>query len=75
MAKNSRFAVVTCILLLAAGMLAGPFAFSAPDDKQSALAPVPPMGWNSWDSYGTAVREENVRANADAMARDLAKFG
>jgi hypothetical protein len=33
------------------------------------------MGWNSWDSYGTAVREAQVKANADVMARDLAKYG
>lgn len=33
------------------------------------------MGWNSWDSYGTTVREENVKANADWMAEHLAKYG
>jgi alpha-galactosidase len=33
------------------------------------------MGWNSWDSYGTTVREEQVTANADAMASDLASHG
>jgi hypothetical protein len=33
------------------------------------------MGWNSWDSYGTTVREDQVKANADVMARDLAKHG
>lgn len=39
------------------------------------VAPAPPMGWNSWDSYGTSVTEEQVKANADVMARDLAKYG
>ncbi len=39
------------------------------------LAPTPPMGWNSWDSYGTTVRERDVKANADVMARDLKKHG
>jgi len=39
------------------------------------VAPVPPMGWNSWDSYGTSVTEAQVKANADAMARDLARYG
>ncbi len=39
------------------------------------VAPTPPMGWNSWDSYGTTVREEQVKANADVMARDLAQHG
>jgi alpha-galactosidase len=38
-------------------------------------APAPPMGWNSWDSYGTTVREEQVKANADWMAEHLAKYG
>ena len=33
------------------------------------------MGWNSWDSYGTTVREEQVKANADWMAARLAKYG
>jgi len=33
------------------------------------------MGWNSWDSYGTTVTEAQVKANADAMARDLASHG
>jgi hypothetical protein len=33
------------------------------------------MGWNSWDSYGTAVREPDVKANADFMAEHLAKYG
>jgi alpha-galactosidase len=33
------------------------------------------MGWNSWDSYGTTVREEQVKANADWMAQHVAKFG
>jgi alpha-galactosidase len=42
---------------------------------QSSPAPAPPMGWNSWDSYGTTVREEQVKANADWMAEHLAKYG
>jgi alpha-galactosidase len=33
------------------------------------------MGWNSWDSYGTTVRESQVKANADWMALHLAKYG
>ena len=27
----------------------------------------PPMGWNSWDCYGTTVTEEEVLANAAFM--------
>src|SRR6186713_1868723 len=31
----------------------------------------PPMGWNSYNCYGSAVHEDEVRANADYMARKL----
>lgn len=34
-----------------------------------------PMGWNSWDCYGTAVDEQTVRNNADYMAKHLKQFG
>jgi alpha-galactosidase len=33
------------------------------------------MGWNSWDSFGPTVREDEVKANADYMAAHLLKFG
>jgi hypothetical protein len=39
------------------------------------LAPVPPMGWNSWDAYGTTVTESEVKANADYMAAKLKQHG
>ena len=35
----------------------------------------PPMGWNSWDSYGTTVTEAEVLANAHFLAEHLAEFG
>jgi hypothetical protein len=38
-------------------------------------APVPPLGWNSWDCYGPTVTETEVKANADYMAKNLKKFG
>ncbi len=38
-------------------------------------APVPPMGWNSWDCYGPTVVEAEVKANADYMAKYLKKSG
>ncbi|WP_410771279.1 glycoside hydrolase family 27 protein [Fontibacillus sp. BL9] len=39
------------------------------------IAPTPPMGWNSWDCYGAAVTEKEVRANAYYMAKHLKDFG
>ena len=35
----------------------------------------PPMGWNSWDSYGTTVTEAEVLANAHFIAEHLAPYG
>ncbi|QDU56620.1 family 43 glycosylhydrolase [Aeoliella mucimassa] len=35
----------------------------------------PPMGWNSWDCFGTTVTEAQVRAQADAMAEYLKPAG
>jgi alpha-galactosidase len=43
--------------------------------QQPLLAPTPPMGWNSWDSYGTTITEKEVKANADAMASMLKAEG
>jgi len=39
------------------------------------IAQQPPMGWNSWDCYGAAVTEAQVKQNADYMAAHLAPFG
>lgn len=39
------------------------------------FAKTPPMGWNSWDCYGASVREDEVRAHADYMAKNLKQYG
>ena len=36
-----------------------------PSEQQLALSP--PMGWNSWNSFGVKVDEEAIRATADFM--------
>jgi alpha-galactosidase len=33
------------------------------------------MGWNSWDSFGTTITEEEVKQNADYMAKNLKSHG
>ena len=38
-------------------------------------APTPPMGWNSWDCFGTTVTEAEVLANAQVMHDRLLPFG
>jgi hypothetical protein len=43
--------------------------------QQQVLAPTPPMGWNSWDSYGLTIDEAQFKANVDVMARRLKAAG
>lgn len=43
--------------------------------NKNKFAMTPPMGWNSYDYYDTAVNEEQVKANADYMAAHLKEFG
>src|SRR5580692_467485 len=43
--------------------------------SDTTLASTPPMGWNSWDSFGTTVTEADVKANAAWMARNLKAYG
>lgn len=44
-------------------------------EKPGAVALTPPMGWNSYDCYGAAVLESEVKANADYMAQHLKEAG
>ena len=39
------------------------------------VAPTPPLGWNSWDCYGAAVTEKEIRGNAEYMAEHLKAYG
>ncbi len=41
----------------------------------AVVAQTPPMGWNSYNCYGSAVHEDEVRANADYMALHLRQYG
>lgn len=39
------------------------------------LAKTPPLGWNSWDCFGAAVTEAQLKENADYMAKRLKQYG
>jgi alpha-galactosidase len=64
--------VVVAAGILIACLLPGELVHAQVDGN---IAPTPPMGWNSWDSYGLTVREAEVRANADWMAAHLKQNG
>jgi alpha-galactosidase len=61
------------VLVCAASVLL--MAKSAAPDSPATLAATPPMGWNSWDSFGESVSEADIRANAKWMAEHLKNFG
>jgi alpha-galactosidase len=46
-----------------------------PPSGRSVLAATPPMGWNSWDGYGTTVKEADVKVNAKWLAEHLKSAG
>src|SRR5580704_17563160 len=50
-------------------------ANASSDSADSTPSATPPMGWNSWDSYGTTVNEQQVKANAQWMAQHLKAYG
>jgi hypothetical protein len=55
-----------CLLLSAGNLFAGDF---------HTWAPSPPMGWNSWDCFGTTVTEKQTKEQADFMAEKLKSHG
>jgi len=48
---------------------------NAPDHKFYDFAPTPPMGWNSWDAFGSSVKEADVVANVDYIDKNLKSHG
>lgn len=41
----------------------------------NSFAKTPPLGWNSWDCFGAAVTEQQLKDNADYMAKYLKPLG
>jgi len=48
---------------------------NVPALEAQMVAKTPPMGWNSYNCFGATVREDEVRANAEFMAKNLKQFG
>ena len=65
MAPLRRAAGAAVALLVCATALAG----------AAQVARRPPMGWNSYDAYGTTITEAQFRANVRWMSRHLRRYG
>lgn len=74
MRKRSLLPGLAMIWVLG-GAMAGLAAAPADTGDSSLMAATPPMGWNSWDGYGTTVKEADVKANAQWMAAHLKSSG
>jgi alpha-galactosidase len=59
------FFVATCGLIV---------SFAVSHARTQGLAASPPMGWNSWDSYGLTINEEQFKTNATVLA-SLEQYG
>jgi alpha-galactosidase len=68
----SRFCLFTILFFAIRAATPGRIQSEAGDAQ---LAPTPPMGWNSWDSYGLSVTESEFKANADWLAKHLKQYG
>src|SRR5271165_628943 len=64
-----------CVVMVGLSLVFFATPVMAATPESVSLAPAPPMGWNSWDSFGPTVREDEVKANADFIAKNLAKYG
>lgn len=61
---------------IGAAAVAPVLAAAAPVAKpKGQLAPTPPMGWNSWNSFATTITEAQALEQADIMARVLKPAG
>jgi len=65
-----RISALIFLLLL---QLFSQSGLKAQDLKKTA--PVPPMGWNSYDCYDWRINEMEFKANADYMADKLLQYG
>ena len=56
-------------------LLVGALMSTSQFSSAQNIAATPPMGWNSYNCFGSAVHEDEVKANADYMAKNLKQFG
>lgn len=69
---RSRNLLSFCVILCAQNLLS---QANRQVGSATSLALTPPMGWNSWDGYGTTIKEDQFKANADWFAKHLKPFG
>ena len=59
----------------AAALPGAAFAAANGAARRAQLAPTPPMGWNSWNSFATTITEAQALENASIMVQKLLPSG
>jgi alpha-galactosidase len=76
MAQLSTYCVILLAIACAVQDVDGSSATGLLWAKEApGLASTPPMGWNSWDGYGTTINEADFKANADWLDKHLKAYG
>ena len=73
--RERSFLLALAVFLILGSSVRSLAAGPAEHDSSSVMAAKPPMGWNSWDGYGTTVKESDVKANAQWLAKHLKSSG
>ncbi len=63
---TKTYAIIPTFLFIVASLGGAP---------EQQIASKPPLGWNSFDSYGVYLHEKAARANLESMAELLAPYG
>jgi hypothetical protein len=75
MALNRRNLIGAGLTGIAASTLPAQASTTAAAPAKGLLAPTPPMGWNSWNSFATTINEAQARETARIMAEKLLPAG
>src|SRR5580765_7584909 len=74
-ASKLGFGILAFAGVVAIGIGLNDTAMASAQEQKPMLAETPPMGWNSWDGYGTTINEEQFKANAKWFAEHLKSYG
>ena len=72
--KRVAFFLIVTTVMLSCTVKESKTGKKIPELKKE-LVKTPPMGWNSWDCFGWAVTEAEVRVNAEYMAKNMKSLG
>jgi hypothetical protein len=71
----ARLVPALALLGVSLGMLNIAAIVHAEDPAYWNWAPTPPMGWNSWDAFGSSVKEADLKANVEYLDKHLKSHG